>query len=94
MNVVPVMSTESCAKSIVRSVVRGERYVTEPAWFRVTQMWKMFCPEVIEWVYRLMYISEHGEHPTEAFGKKMLDYTGAKSVLYPESVHVPEAKTD
>lgn len=86
MNLIPVQKVESCAKAIVRSAVRGERYVTEPAWFRVTQMWKMFCPEVIEWVYRLMYITRPGEEEG-ALGKKMMDYTGAKHLVYPETLH-------
>ncbi|NP_001291322.1 11-beta-hydroxysteroid dehydrogenase A [Sesamum indicum] len=90
----PILRVESAARSIVRSAIRGERYVTEPAWFRVTYWWKLFCPEVMEWVFRLMYLASPGEPEKETFGKKVLDYTGVKSLLYPETVQVPEPKND
>lgn len=86
---------EGCAKAIVNSVCRGYRYVTEPAWFRVTYIWKLFCPEVIEWIYRLMYLSGPGASAKGAMSKKILDLsTGAKKVVYPETVQSAELKTD
>jgi len=94
VSMIPIHRVESCAKAIVRSAMRGERYVTEPAWFRTTFLWKMFCPELVEWIYRLFYITSPGEAPSEAFSKKIMDYTGAKTLLYPESVQVPEPKRD
>ncbi|KAG8379453.1 hypothetical protein BUALT_Bualt07G0090100 [Buddleja alternifolia] len=94
VSMIPIQRVESCAKAIVRSAMRGERYVTEPAWFRTTFMWKMFCPELLEWMYRLFYITGPGDAPSEPFSKKIMDYTGAKTLLYPESVHVPAPKHD
>ncbi|KAL0318897.1 UNVERIFIED_CONTAM: 11-beta-hydroxysteroid dehydrogenase 1A [Sesamum angustifolium] len=94
INTTPIMRVESAARSIVRSAIRGERYVTEPAWFRVTYLWKQLCPEVVEWVFRVMYLASPGHPQKETFGKKVLDYTGAKSLLYPETVQVPEPKND
>ncbi|KAK6123753.1 hypothetical protein DH2020_042508 [Rehmannia glutinosa] len=94
VNLVPVLSVEKCAKSIVRSALRGERYVTEPAWFRVTYLWKLFFPEVVEWTFRLLSMTTPGEPSREALGKRLMDYTGAKSVLYPETVQVTEPKRD
>ncbi|KAK4493570.1 hypothetical protein RD792_006677 [Penstemon davidsonii] len=95
VNLVPIQTVERTAKAIVRSAIRGERYVTEPAWFRMTYIWKVLCPEVLEWMYRILLVTGQGEHPKEAFGKKVLDYTpGAKSLLYPETVQVPEQKKD
>ncbi|CAL9030754.1 unnamed protein product, partial [Prunus brigantina] len=90
----PVGSVEGCAKAIVNSVCRGDRYLTEPAWFGVTYIWKVFCPELLEWGYRLMYVTRPGSSAKEAASKKILDYTGAKNVLYPETLHSPEVKTD
>lgn len=90
----PVGSVEGCAKAIVNSVCRGDRYLTEPAWFGVTYIWKVFCPELLEWGYRLMYVTRPGSSAKEAPSKKILDYTGAKNVLYPETLHSPEVKTD
>ncbi|KAL0441901.1 UNVERIFIED_CONTAM: 11-beta-hydroxysteroid dehydrogenase 1A [Sesamum radiatum] len=94
INTTPIMRVESAARSIVRSAIRGERYVTEPAWFRVTYLWKQLCPEVVEWVFRVMYLASPGNPQKETIGKKVLDYTGAKSLLYPETVQVPEPKND
>ncbi|PIN14547.1 putative dehydrogenase [Handroanthus impetiginosus] len=94
VNIIPVQRVESCAKAIVRSALRGERYVTEPAWFKVTYFWKLFAPEVLEWIYRILYITRPGDPSSEAFGRKIMDYTGVKGVLYPESVQVPEPKRD
>ncbi|KAK4486153.1 hypothetical protein RD792_008821 [Penstemon davidsonii] len=95
VNLIPIMNVESCAKAIVRGATRGERDVTEPTWFKVTYFWKVFCPEVMETMYRLFYISGAGSDPREAaIGKKVLDYTGVKGVLYPETVQVPETKKD
>lgn len=90
----PVGSVEGCAKAIVNSVCRGDRYLTEPEWFGVTYIWKVFCPELLEWGYRLMYVTRPGSSAKEAPSKKILDYTGAKNVLYPETLHSPEVKTD
>ncbi|CAN6718243.1 unnamed protein product [Malus baccata var. baccata] len=90
----PVAKVEGCAKSIVNSACRGDRYLTEPAWFRVTYLWKVFCPELLEWGYRLIYMNRAGSSARDAPSKKILDYTGGKNVLYPESLHTPEVKTD
>jgi len=87
-----VAKVESCAKTIVNSACRGERYVTIPAWFRVSYLWKVFAPEVLEWMYRLMHLT--GTSPEDALSKKVVDYTGAQNVLYPQTIRTGETKTD
>lgn len=94
IGVTPVAKVESCAKTIVNSACRGERYVTIPAWFRVSYLWKVFAPEVIEWVYRLMYLTGPGISAEDALSKKTADYTGAQNLLYPETIRTGETKTD
>ncbi|XAR67876.1 11-beta-hydroxysteroid dehydrogenase [Bertholletia excelsa] len=94
VGVMPVGRAEECAKAIVKGACRGESYVTMPAWFRLTHFWKLFCPELIEWTYRLFYLTSPGVSPQEAASKKTLDYTGAKKVLYPETIQSTELKTD
>ncbi|CAA0831758.1 11-beta-hydroxysteroid dehydrogenase 1A [Striga hermonthica] len=88
LSLMPVLGAERCAKAIVRSAVRGERYLTVPAWFRVTYLWKLFFPEVVEWSFRLLSL---GNSP---LGKKLVDYTGAKSVLYPDTIQAAETKRE
>ncbi|KAL6996919.1 Polycomb protein sop-2 [Sarracenia purpurea var. burkii] len=98
VSMMPIQRVESCARAIVNSACQGKRYVTEPAWFKVTYYWKVFCPEVIEWTSWFLYLYSPGGSPKEALSKKILDLTGAKKVLYPETLQTPqsseELKTD
>ena len=94
MNVIPVGTVEGTAKSIVNSVLRGARCVTVPAWFKVTYFLKIFCPEVLEWTYRVLFMMSTDDTPYGAAGKKILDNTGAKAVLYPPGVHSHEVKVE
>jgi 11beta/17beta-hydroxysteroid dehydrogenase len=94
VSTIPVATVRECAEAIVNGACRGERYLTHPAWFKVTYFWKAFCPEVIERCYRLMYISRPGTSDREAPSKKILDLTGAKNTLYPSTLHTPDIKTD
>ncbi|KAG6683265.1 hypothetical protein I3842_12G003800 [Carya illinoinensis] len=91
LSAIPVETAGACAAAIVKSACRGDRYLTEPAWFKVIYFWKVFFPEVIEWCYRLMYMNSS---PQEAPSKKILDLTGAKNILYPSTLHTSEIKTD
>nr|ABO71657.1 short-chain dehydrogenase reductase [Brassica napus] len=89
-----VTSVSGCAKGIVKGVCRKERYVTEPSWFKVTYLWKVFCPELIEWGCRLMFLSGHGTPEENALNKKILDIPGVRSALYPEPIRTPEIKSE
>ncbi|KAJ4728819.1 11-beta-hydroxysteroid dehydrogenase [Melia azedarach] len=91
---IPVQPVSSCAKSIVNSACRGDRYLTEPSWFKITYWVKVLCPELIEWSYRLSYLARPEEPATEAPSKKVLDVTGAKNVSYPSTIHSPDIKTE
>ncbi|OWM65507.1 hypothetical protein CDL15_Pgr009097 [Punica granatum] len=94
VGMMPVGLAEGCAKSIVNSACRGDRYLTEPSWFKATYLWKVFCPELVEWSYRMMFLASPGAPPTEAPSKKMVDLLGAKKLLYPGTIQTPEVKTD
>lgn len=94
VSAIPVETVRSCARAIVNSACRGERYLTEPPWFKVTYFWKVFCPKVLECCYRVMYMNRPGTPDKEAPSKKILDLTGAKNILYPSTLHSPEIKTD
>ncbi|KAK4569104.1 hypothetical protein RGQ29_004483 [Quercus rubra] len=94
VSTIPVRTVQGCAKVIVNSACKGEMYLTEPAWFRVTYFWKVFFPEVIKWSYRLMYINRLGTSHKEAPSKKILDLSGAKNIIYPSTIDNLEIKTD
>ncbi|WCJ36295.1 11-beta-hydroxysteroid dehydrogenase [Euphorbia peplus] len=89
----PVESTSRCAKAIVRSACRGDKYLTEPGWFRMTWIWKVFAPDVLEWFYGFFFLSRHDEAASEAPSKRVLDYTGAKQIMYPDAIRNPHSKT-
>ncbi|MED6216631.1 hypothetical protein PIB30_009520 [Stylosanthes scabra] len=48
VSAMPVGSVSGCAKSIIDSTLRGDRYLTVPAWFRMTYLIKLLCPELLE----------------------------------------------
>lgn len=91
----PVGSVSGCAKSIVNSTLRGDRYLTVPAWFRMTYVVKVLCPELVEWSFRMLYLTKSNTTPVrEAPSKKILDATGIKNLFYPSSIHSPQIKTE
>ncbi|OMO49594.1 Short-chain dehydrogenase/reductase SDR [Corchorus olitorius] len=94
VSLMPVGSVSGCARAIVNGACRGDRYVTQPSWFSVTYLWKMFFPEVIEWSYRLFSLPSPGRPPHESINKRVMDFTGAKKVLYPSTIQSPDVKTE
>lgn len=90
MSIMPVEKVEACAKAILDGGCRGERYVTVPAWFKVTHWWKVFFPEVVEGAQRLMDMSWPGSPAHETLGKKIMEYTSGQRLLYPDTIQ-PEA---
>ncbi|KAJ4974123.1 hypothetical protein NE237_007297 [Protea cynaroides] len=83
---IPVGYTEECAKAILNSACRGDRYLTMPSWFRVLYLWRVLCPEVLEWCYRLLYVTGPGASQRDAPSKMILHLTGAKNLLYSSSI--------
>ena len=51
------MSSRTCANAIVDAVCRGERYVTEPKWYRPLFMLKALFPELVEGLYRTVSLN-------------------------------------
>ncbi|KAH1251384.1 11-beta-hydroxysteroid dehydrogenase 1B [Glycine max] len=70
-------------------------YLTVPAWFKVTYLLKLLCPELVEWSFRMMYMTESTRTTArEAPSKKILDTTGVKKFFYPSSIQSPDVKTE
>lgn len=91
MSVVPVRSVEKCAKAIVNSACRGDKYLTEPSWTKSTLFFKAFCPELLEMFNGWFLMSEAGSDPPS---KQVLDALGLKKILYPESIQSPEIQRE
>ncbi|XP_052187053.1 11-beta-hydroxysteroid dehydrogenase A-like [Diospyros lotus] len=51
----PMMSSRDCADAIVEAACRGDRYLTEPKWYKPLFMLKALCPELLEWYYTTFY---------------------------------------
>lgn len=66
-------------KAIVNSACRGEKYLTVLAWYRVTHLWRLLCPEVLEWSYCLLFMAGTGDSPKDAYGKKILNVMEPKN---------------
>lgn len=93
MSVVPVELVEKCARAIVKSACRGDRDLVVPSWMSATLPIRVFCPEVAEWISRLLLIPpEPGMPATEALSKKLLDWSGIKEYIYPKSILSPDIK--
>ncbi|KDP22587.1 hypothetical protein JCGZ_26418 [Jatropha curcas] len=71
--VMPVESTPECAKAIVKSACRGEKYLTEPDWYRAIFFWKVFCPDVIEWSNRFFLMPGPGRSERDTISKNIVD---------------------
>ncbi|KAL9813881.1 11-beta-hydroxysteroid dehydrogenase-like 6 [Arabidopsis thaliana] len=77
MSVLPVESAERCAKAIMRSVCRGDRYLLEPDWIGCVILLKVFCSEATEWVARWLLIARPTFPMMEALSNKILDVAHA-----------------
>ncbi|RVW32015.1 11-beta-hydroxysteroid dehydrogenase 1B [Vitis vinifera] len=66
----PKMRAGLAAKVIVDAICRGERYVTEPKWYRMLTLFKYLCPEVIEWHFRQTKFGKVKEAPSNHIPSK------------------------
>ncbi|KAK6924642.1 Short-chain dehydrogenase/reductase SDR [Dillenia turbinata] len=89
-----VAKVAAYAKAIVNRVLGGTKYLTEPAWFKTTYYWKAFCPELLEWCYRVFYHTRPRKPPSEAPSKRIIDMIGLKDYFYPGALLYPDDKTD
>ncbi|OIW17777.1 hypothetical protein TanjilG_06462 [Lupinus angustifolius] len=90
VSLVPIRSVTGAAKAIVNSACRGDSYLTEPGFIKSTFYWKAFCPQVLEIMNRWLLMS--GSSERGAISKKLLDMSGLKNKLYPESIRNPKLK--
>lgn len=74
----PTAYAETCAKSIVNGAIKGQRYVRVPAWYSVFALYRLFAPEILDWVFRLLYVHEQSHAQGEQYNKATFDVTEAK----------------
>ncbi|XVF49577.1 hypothetical protein PTKIN_Ptkin04bG0023600 [Pterospermum kingtungense] len=73
VSVMPLESVDKCAKAIVDNACRGERYLTVPSWAEAPLLWKVFCPEIIDWWNWLLLMTRPGSSPDAAPSKMIFD---------------------
>ncbi|PKA54643.1 11-beta-hydroxysteroid dehydrogenase-like 5 [Apostasia shenzhenica] len=57
---------EEFAKMIVEGACRGEAYVKHPSWYDVFFLYRMLAPDVLQWTFRLLFVSKSGRRKTVA----------------------------
>lgn len=55
LRIIPMGSAFDCAKDIVKSACRGDMYVTNPSWVKVLFPFKVFYPELVDWVQQHIF---------------------------------------
>ncbi|XVF54725.1 hypothetical protein PTKIN_Ptkin05aG0204200 [Pterospermum kingtungense] len=78
----PLQSAEKCAKAIVDSACRGDKYLTVPSWPKATLLWKVFCPEIFDWWIRLLLMPVTGTSHRDAPSKKITDFARAAKEFF------------
>lgn len=94
VSAVPIELVGRCAKEIVDSVCRGDKYLTVPTWYWPTFYGKILLCEAFDWFNRWFSATEPGIPPTQAISKMLIDLPGLKEMLWPESVMSPKIKTN
>ncbi|CAI8619349.1 unnamed protein product [Vicia faba] len=53
--IIPLGSAIECAEDIVKGACRGDMYVTNPSWVKVLFPFKVFYPELVDWVQQHIF---------------------------------------
>jgi hypothetical protein len=80
------------ARTVVRDVCRGARYVFEPRWYMGVYLLRACLPEVLAWNSRLLTMDRGGASTTDTLGKWLLELPGVRRVAQPPSLRSPEIK--
>ncbi|KAK3142777.1 hypothetical protein QOZ80_4BG0351370 [Eleusine coracana subsp. coracana] len=80
------------ARTVVRDVCRGARYVFEPRWYMGVYFLRACVPEVLAWNSRLLTINRVGASSTDTLGKWLVDLPGVRGIVQPPSLRSPEIK--
>ncbi|KAI3869044.1 hypothetical protein MKW92_045628 [Papaver armeniacum] len=83
VGIFPVRGGFECAKTIVHGVRRGDRNITDPSWFRVLYICKVFVSEIVEWFFNVLFVPQPGVIESNTLNKRILDLTGMKKYIYP-----------
>ena len=83
----PVCYSEECAKDIVKGAIRGHRYVRVPYWSTVFLLYRVFTPEVVDFLLNLIYLTPvPGRKDHAPLSKVLMEIPGIKTLLYPSNI--------
>ncbi|XP_078171728.1 11-beta-hydroxysteroid dehydrogenase 1A-like [Carex rostrata] len=85
VGIFPVGQTKKLAQIAIDSACRGEEYVTWPDWYKPFHLLMSLAPEIINWYSSSFYMTKSGEK-NSTLNKRILEATGAKRFLYPDSI--------
>ncbi|CAO2034791.1 unnamed protein product [Urochloa humidicola] len=89
----PVERVGDFARTVVRDVCRGSRYVFEPRWYMGVYLLRVCLPEVLAWNSRLLTVNRAGEaSTTDTLGKWLVELPGVRRATQPPSLQSPEIK--
>ncbi|GJP37535.1 hypothetical protein CLOM_g21935 [Closterium sp. NIES-68] len=78
----PVEATSWCASAIVNGALRRQRYVRVPSWYTTFLYYRVFAPDVVESLLRLLFTAPRGKAPIS----KMVVELGGEKMLYPQAI--------
>ncbi|KAH7434921.1 hypothetical protein KP509_06G041200 [Ceratopteris richardii] len=83
----PIAYAEDCAKAIIHGVARGDRYVRFPYWYTTFLLYRVFAPEVLDTLLRVIYVlPAPGRKDRAPLSKVLLELPGLKTLLYGPSI--------
>lgn len=86
----PVVYAEECAKAMVRGALRNHRYVRMPYWYTVFLLYRVFAPEVLDFMMALIYlVPVPGRKDKAPLSKALIEIPGMKGLLYPNTIRTP-----
>ncbi|KAJ3671847.1 hypothetical protein LUZ60_007926 [Juncus effusus] len=82
----PVGQTEKLARIAVDSACRGEEYLTWPDWYKPFHLLMSLAPEIIDLFSNSFYMTKSGDKHGSILNKRILEVTGIKKFIYPDSI--------
>ena len=78
---------EECAKAVIHGVARGRKYVRYPYWYTTFLLYRVFAPEVLDFLLALMYLRPiMGRKDGATLSKIIMELPGVKNIMYPPNI--------
>ncbi|KAI5067943.1 hypothetical protein GOP47_0016288 [Adiantum capillus-veneris] len=89
----PIAYSEECAKAMLKGTLRNHRYVRFPYWYTTFLLYRVFAPEVLDFLLALVYMVPcPGRKDGAPLSKVLMEIPGMKNLLYPNTIRHPRTK--